>query len=461
MSIKYKFYSWFSASDAVWKDWTYIYSENINTFNPEFIQLSPKCKNLFKTNEKIECLIPAMWGNTDFFHYIIWNKIFNQNHELQYEHATKTAPLPPNSSFSKDIEFAFSLWPGNSFVIYWSIPDIKDETKFSWRGIMSVYTWDIYQRKDLNLPKEWVISYVLDWWYLFLTRNYAFRYQINEGSLNDKPPALYWVFISDQFDWFKIYTKDWKLKLLDWNMVTKQAFYLNISIYTACLFLWVDYIFSEEWLFFLNWIIASVIIYKNKSNYLNFQKLDFHQNPKFGVVRSWKFIYSVCKTDKWLDICALWTEVVWSPINFSSVVSKPWQEVTSMIPYNSGVLISYRHNDWHYGIDYFTFKNEEKEEVWYIITKEYVNDNISKLKFAKKIELYCDQLQDWEYIKLYTSINNSPFEHFSTITKNSRWKNWLFTVYELNREFHKIVFKIEIKWNFKLYDFIFYDETKK
>ena len=82
------------------------------------------------------------------------------------------------------------------------------------------------------------------------------------------------------------------------------------------------------------------------------------------------------------------------------------------------------------------------------------------IKTAKKIKLYCDKLKSWEYLKISASINNQDFFEIKTLTENDRWKDWYFEIVNFNREFHKIVFKIEIKGNFKLYDFIFYDEKR-
>ena len=67
MSISYKFYSWFSSSDSKGKEWTYIYSENINTFSSEYIEVSPKTKTLISTGEKIDYLVPSYEVNNDFY----------------------------------------------------------------------------------------------------------------------------------------------------------------------------------------------------------------------------------------------------------------------------------------------------------------------------------------------------------------------------------------------------------
>ena len=85
MSISYKFYSWFSSSDSKGKEWTYIYSENINTFSSEYIEVSPKTKTLISTGEKIDYLVPSYEVNNDFY-FVRKNKIFNQNNNIVYEH---------------------------------------------------------------------------------------------------------------------------------------------------------------------------------------------------------------------------------------------------------------------------------------------------------------------------------------------------------------------------------------
>jgi len=47
-----------TTSDSIEKDGTYLYSENINTFNPEFIEVSPDTKNIIKTGEEIKFILP-------------------------------------------------------------------------------------------------------------------------------------------------------------------------------------------------------------------------------------------------------------------------------------------------------------------------------------------------------------------------------------------------------------------
>ena len=83
MSISYKFYSWFSSSDSKGKEWTYIYSENINSTNPEYIEISPKTETLVTSNEKIEYLVfntSPFWMKD--FAYVNKFKIFNQKKKL-------------------------------------------------------------------------------------------------------------------------------------------------------------------------------------------------------------------------------------------------------------------------------------------------------------------------------------------------------------------------------------------
>lgn len=461
MSINFKFYSWFSSSDSVWKDWTYLYSENIDSTNPEYIQVSPKTQTLVTSNEKIDYLIPMDEKDKDIFYYVRDNKIINKNNSIIYEHWSNL-PSNPKNKFN----FVFNT-QDNDFII-WGLPFTdQNKTEFDVQeAVFPIYNLVYYNQKsqlhftNINRP----IHFLIKNWFLYLSYSWIRRININDFWT---PESLFvsWANLSEHNSWFKIFTRDGKVVFWNWianNWWTQDTYSIDINVLTWAWYSWIDYIFATEWLFFLNWILASPIAYTNNSNYLDFEKFSFSNSSKFWVVRSWKFVYSITKTSKGFDLNILWSSAVGSPVNFSSIVSKEnWEEVSSMIEYKDWVLVSYKDKNWTYGIDYFSFKNQEKNEKWYLISKEYVWDWQIYLKKAKSLKFFCDKLKENEYIKIFASINNWEFEEVKTLTSEDRWKNGFFEILSFNKEFHKIVFKLELKGNFKLYDFIFLDDKIK
>jgi len=478
MSINFKFYSGFSSSDSIWKDWTYIYSENINSTNPEYIEVSPKAETLVTSNERIDYLVLNLNNSSEDFWYVSKYKVFNKNKQEIYNHITKYNIVNLNWYDVQDYKdilkygLAIVIAPYSSLstlVIYGPWIDKKqwwNSFKGLWFMLSVDNTDNVYFFVEENLYNYYFHDVISEFWgSITLTNSKIIRYDFLDWKI-EKTASLNAVSINELSNWYKIFSRDWKLKTLgkiskDW--VTVQDIYsLFLKIITTKWYGWVDYIFASEWLFFLNWIIASPIAYANSSNYLNFNKFNFIYDLKWGYIRLDKFIYSITKTEKWFDLNVLWTSTVWSPINFSSIISKEnWEEVTSMINYKDWVLISYKDKNWTYWIDYFSFKNKEKNEKWYLITKEYIWEGQINLKKAKSLKFFCDKLKDNEYIKIYTSINNWDFEEVKTLTNWDRWKNGFFEVLDFNKEFRKIVFKLELKGGFKLYDFIFLDEKIK
>ena len=478
MSINFKFYSWFSSSDSVGKDWTYLYSENINSTNPEYIEVSPKVKTLVTSNERIDYLVLNLDYSLEDFWYVSRYKVFNKNKQEIYNHITKYNIVNLNWYDNQDykdimrygLPIVIAPYASlTSLVIYWPWIDKKPEwNSFTnlWFMFSSDNTDNVYSFVEESLYTYYFHDVISEFWgSITLTNSKIIRYDFIDWKI-EKTAWYSAVSINELSNWYKIFWRDGKFRTLGkisktWAVV-QDVYPLNLKLITTKWYSWVDYIFASEWLFFLNWIIASPIAYTNGSNYLDFNKFDFFYDLKWWYIRYDKFIYSITKTSKWFDLNILWSSAVWSPINFSSVVSKEnWEDITSMIKYKDWVLISYKDKNWTYWIDYFSFKNKEKNEKWYLITKEYVWDGQIYLKKAKSLKFFCDKLKANEYLKIFASVNNGDFEEIKTLTSKDRWKNGFFEVLSFNKEFHKIVFKLELKGDFKLYDFIFLDDKIK
>ena len=476
MSISYKFYSWFSSSDSKGKEWTYIYSENINSTNPEYIEISPKTETLVTSNEKIEYLVfntSPFWMKD--FAYVNKFKIFNQKKEVIYDHIAKYNVTnfnwydKLNDLKYKWLSIAISVY-GNirELLLYW--PWIKKKSPKNPEN--SLYDLGFFQSQESDWEPIWFVQNHLSSYYyhdvimassskVLLTNSKLIQYDLDGRQII----STEWysaVSVNNSSNWYKVFSKDWKMRLISFlegkNDKVFDIYPLDLRIISVKWYSWIDYIFTSEWLFFLNWIIATPIVHTNNSNYLDFEKYNFLENLKWGYIKHDKFIYSITKTKKWFDLNVLGSSAVGSPINFSSIISKDWEEVSSMIEYRDGVLISYKDKNGNYWIDYFSFKNQEKNEKWYLITKEYFWGSQIDLKKAKSIRFFCDKLKNWEYLKIFASINNWEFEEIKTLTSMDRWKNGFFEILSFNKEFHKIVFKLELKWSFKLYDFIFLDD---
>lgn len=472
MSIDFKFFSGFSASDSIWKDWTYIYSENINSTNPEFIEVSPKTQTLLKTNEKIDFLVFNNSSEFKDFLFVSGFKIFDKNWNIFYDHTKNISDFAwyvPNSSNIAFRGFQIAILnPDMSYTLYWpSIVERDWQKNFNELWFFTLYAPDTIRNFVRYLFRTVYTHNVLDFWgevyisnHLLLKYKYGWEWWnvLTSSALSNV------VWFAKQSTGFKSFTRAWEFALFSLAWWNTQSFWsvsdnysLDIKILAYKWYSWVDYLFCNEGLFFLNWIIASPILYKNKSNYLDFEKANF-VDLKWKYLKVWKFIFSITKTSKGFDLNVLGASSVWSPINFSSIVSKPWLEVSSIIEYKNGVLISYKDTDWKYWVDYFSFENVSKCESGYLITKEYFWNSRIELKKARELKFFCDKLKSWEYLKVSVSINNWDFEEIKTLTENDNWKNGYFSVLSFNREFHKIVFKLELKGDFKLYDFIFLDD---
>ena len=464
MSINFKFSGWFSPSDSIWKEWTYLYSQNINTLNPEYIQVSPKLKNIYTTTEKIDYLVPKDMVHSDFFHYVRGKYIYDWlKNQVLYEHWLWFDEKPKDIK----INFAYSI-SENEFVL--SANGVYNERLDNWWTKKTLASGEnfleiiinekeqdkkkyIWQQSDFWLYKiEKPLNILKIAWIMIISSIWAKRLNLNnyQEKVTYGSPGTY----LEHSNWFKCFRNSGKFATTNVTLDTSESYELWINPRTACNLSGVDYIFALEWLFFLNWIVASPIWLVNTSNYLNFKKFDFLWSM-FGFFRVWKFIFSTTKTDIWFDLNILWVNSVWASLNFSSIVSVECEELISIIQHKNWMLILYKTKTWEYKIDFFSIENEELNETGYIITKEYTDSGLIKLKQARELKIFCDKLKDNEYIKIYASINNGEFEEVKTLTKNDRWKAGAFNILNFNREFHKIVFKLEIKWDFKLYDFIF------
>ena len=361
MSISYKFYSWFSSSDSKGKEWTYIYSENINTFNPEYIEVSPDTKNIIKTREEIKFILPDVEWIEEEMYRVTGNKIFDILWNFIYDHWIW---IPSNNHYIRDWIVVWYKIYNNYIVIYsgYKRKDNDAEYNEQWFVFLNPRNRTISWKVQCSLynPKIQNFPFLYSNWFIFICNRQIIRLDVNAHT--ERRTWGFWaIWIQNNSNWYKVFWTDWLLALWEWDekdnwQVDKpEKYMLSINIFSVAFYSWIDYLFSLDWLYFLNWILASPIFYKYKSNYLNFEKFNFDYSPKFWVVRNWKFIYSACKTEKWIDICVLWAKVVWSSINFSSVVSKPWEKVTSMVKYKDWILISYKHKDWGYWIDYFSF----------------------------------------------------------------------------------------------------------
>lgn len=471
MSINFKFSGWFSPSDSIWKEWTYLYSQNINTLNPEYIQVSPKLKNIYTTTEKIDYLVPKDMVHSDFFHYVRGKYIYDWlKNQVLYEHWLWFDEKP--SDDKNLITFAYST-SENSFILsaYWTserkMPDESIKKSLNWwfkfleiivdsnREDPRKNIWQESQVSGFQKTKseDFPINFLEGSWFLIVSVIWNQATRINKRNLQQRiqwAPGTY----LEHSSWFKCFRSNGKFATTNVTLDTSESYELWINPKTACNLSGVDYIFALEWLFFLNWIVASPIWFVNTSNYLNFKKFDFLWSM-FGFFRVWKFIFSTTKTDIWFDLNVLWVNSVWASLNFSSIVSVECEELISIIQHKNWMLILYKTKTWEYKIDFFSMENEELNDTGYIITKEYTDSGLIKVKQARELKIFCDKLKDNEYIKIYASINNGEFEEVKTLTKDDRWKAGAFNILNFNREFHKIVFKLEIKWDFKLYDFIF------
>ena len=128
MSISYKFYSWFSSSDSKGKEWTYIYSENINTFNPEFIEVSPDTKNLIKTGEEIKFIFPDVEWIEEEMYRVTGNKIFDILWNFIYDHWIW---IPNNNHYIRDWIVVWYKIYNNYIVIYSGYKRKDDDAEYN------------------------------------------------------------------------------------------------------------------------------------------------------------------------------------------------------------------------------------------------------------------------------------------------------------------------------------------
>lgn len=482
MTIRYKFYGWFTDNDNKGKEATYIYSQNINTTNSEYIQVSPKAKNLlnFWANE-IDYVVPLATSSwcKDFF-YVKDNKVYDKNKRLLLTYWSQYWQDPNafdcviqswvvNLTFwGKWLQNAEKWQDGKK---YW-IKGVYDEqanvinmwTDLLWKDYFQVEFKKFLDFQSKKTHWQTYISYndtVLNMWT-------DFRLATAIESL-ELDWIIIWIF------WYgsgvRVYTDSWNLTIWDWvteNGGLQDSYELWIKINWVNNFNWVDYIFSRDWLYFLNWTIPQIIWYKNWSKYLDFQKFDFEYiNTWFPKIK--KFIFCATKNNWWNDLSVVWQRQWGFPINFSNIYYNENREkiiqIQPLSETNRGdnlwCIIFYKKKNGWYGIDYYSLENfEQFNDSWYIITKEYEWESLIFTKYARELKLYCDELKDNESLKIEASINWQDFFEIKTLTKNNSWKNGYYSILDFKREFHKIVFKLTLTWWFKLYDFVFYDNIK-
>ena len=481
MTIRYKFYGWFTDNDSRWKDATYIYSQNINTTNSEYIQVSPKARTMTELwVDEIDFLVPSFLNNMKKFFYVKDWKIYDDEKNLCYDHnewQTKKATSLKGVVFLKRPDV----------LIYWNIP-IDWNRNNTWIMRLSYNfqnnTFSLSRNYSVYSPSFEFIAYgdwrwfLYNWNYNIIDSTYINQYNKNLFSTSWISvwlwEVIYWQNI--YWTWVKAYTSQWTLQLWDWvtdNWWIQDRYNLDLSIVNTQTIWWIDYIFSWRWLFYMNWTIAQAFLYRKASQYLNFAKFSFPYT-KTWYAKARNFVFIPTKTDTWYDLNVLWQWSQWLPVQFSSIYSIPnckkiiqMQSINKIDEFNynwwdpSWVIVFYEKNSWWYAIDYYSLEDyEQLNDSWYIITKEYEWESLIFTKYARELKLYCDELKDNESLKIEASINWQDFFEVKTLTKNDSWKNGYYSILDFKREFHKIVFKLTLNWHFKLYDFVFYDNIK-
>ena len=480
MTIRYKFYGGMSDNDSRWKDATYIYSQNINTTNSEYIQVSPKARTMTElwANE-IEYLVPTFANNLNTFWYVNDWKIYDKDKRVVYDHNYWQTKI------DNSLKWVFYCWE-LYMMCYGANPldwrrDRSDPYTMSMYYNWSNWTmslWRQYSRNMWRLEVNWYGSFelIFNWKYNIMTWSIIRSYNEDLFTSSWISVQLWdWVrWVNIYWNWLKCYTTSWVLMLWDWvtgDWWIQDRYNLDLAVNNVKNINGIDYVFWERWLFYMNWTLAQPFRYKQNSHYLDFKKFVFPK-VKIWYAKAWNFLYAPTKTNTWYDLNVLWQGSVWLPIQFSSVYSIPnckriiqMQAINRTWDFESGdptwVIIFYEKNSWWYNIDYYSLEDyEQLNDTWYIITKEYEWESLIFTKYAKELKLYCDELKDNESLKIEASINWQDFFEVKTLTKNDSWKNGYYSILEFKREFHKIVFKLTLNWHFKLYDFVFYDNVK-
>ena len=484
----WKFYSWLSRSDSQWKRGSFIYWERIDNINLDSaITLSKKPTRIYNWTERItqilECFKETnvrpillfgydwhVWDSSDTtspIYYLQdwvdrvewgWNTYWNIQYykfvAYDWEDVNYIAPaLKENDDWSEILD-------EENDVLYKNNTDMTrvNDTIWDWatniwgktrtyNGILSLW--------DSHYIWWWTTIHVVDW----VTWTMTFAYFPTKKVVGI-------TYIGGQF---RVYQTDWVMYLWDGKVsdYRLQVYNLGVDVQKVWQMLNMDYFISWNGLYYVESITWKPIYRKVQSSYIDDLKFNFFMPVSWKITTSNGLICLVEeKIDWWKKICVFGQKIAGNPMSYT-VIDTPsnYEDIYYIEGTYEGFYISYKDIDWSYGVDFYDMSIDNDWGVyddWYVVTLEYKKNYLSEKKKWNKIYIYCENIDETSNIKIEYSINKWDFEELETLNNTTNIKNGLYIITNMNKEFHRIVFKLTlINWDSKtpiLNDFLFEHE---
>ncbi len=488
-----------SRDDSQWKEWSYIYGENIdNISNSSFIQVSRKPNRIYNGNEKITHILSIYyWYNnaTLLFwrKWNIWNKAVQANPIYKFQKDATNYEYFLNYSENNQI-FSY-VWFTGTWVCMVS-PMVEADTGIWWNA----YRFNMEFKKpyfnSINFnefpspsnPGDWTKSTgtwfqiqmfsddlqiwngtIVLWQILYIFKH-RFIYKINltTGSMEEftitSAPISWMTYI---WGWFRIYQFDGKMYLWDGSSTeTNQVYELDDSVDKVGSMNSMDYYINQKWINYNESVSWKNIYRKVKSKYINHKKFNI-QFPKSGnIVSSNGCIYGYeLRTHGKYNIVIFWNLIAWSPMSYTVWhVAENYDEIYYIEAGIDGFYISYKDKNGSYWVDFYNLSDIEsqtKQNTWFVILREYYQKPISDKNKSSLLTFYLkDLLTINDSVKIEYAIDWWNFQELQTLNHETKFEKWIawswkFIFTKMNKEFRVVVFKITLNGNAKLYDIIF------
>ena len=485
----WQLFGWQSRDDVAGKEWSFIYSENIdNISSTQYIQVSRTPETIWTWDEKIthvlECYTSRWDGPILLFgqkgtvwdssipdplykfqieavnlevYIASWRPIYKYVSYASWE-VFYIAPLPiKNTEDTYTLSFSDVLFKNYTDMSRrWGDEFLGDGTMYfgDWSHVWDrILTWNHWSLR------VWIFLYV------YIRRD-IYKINLNTGYTENFNIAS-WDIAWMTYQWwtFKIYEHSGLLYLWDGKSENPSQFFdIETSLEKVGTMKSVDYVTSKEGVFFLDTIICNDIYLAHDSEYVNHRKFKTEMPNKDNLVSSnWLLLLLEKIENDWGHrVIVFGNKISWSPKSYTNWhIASNYKEVFQVAKWMNGVYISYEDFNWDFWVDFynlFEISKQNKQESWSVILREFKSIPKQRNRKPSKLSVFVWWLlTENDKIKFFSSINKWEFKEFFELNSETvldRWRTWwwAFDITKFNKEFHTLTFKIELNGDAILYD---------
>lgn len=445
------FFAWQSEDDAIWPDWTYLASENIEVKRFwKFVELAKAPIN--SINDGDTSAVMKLWIDTPnplwidpiFF---MWDsgKVIREDWVNVY-----------TETWSRSIRnHVFNLWDALYFTTSDGSSNPMRLNKILHSDIDSNWTWsvseDILSWDPLELIEAW------SWWFhrflVVWTKVYiSTDTKIAEFNHNTWVVDAQYDFFSSQIVWMtywwwhiKVFLKNWLMFLWDGQNAEQPLDIIDlweklenaISIWSVEYVIWWD-LWGLSKFFILDGRRLRPINKKQHSRLLWIDKFNITTTWNVqNIARSDNQIFLVDRLESWWStfrVATYWNKINWLPKWYSVDLTKNsnWNTMGNMnfiFSTQWKLFFWYSNTPSDRWVDHINLEQTDWSfaSEWFLIDNLFDWWDIIKIKKEEKLYWKC-VIPSWTSIEILQSVNWSAFVSCKIIDENSVLDNWVFTL---------------------------------